>query len=59
MTNDIINASLVERYVNSLYYAFTTMTTCGYGDLHPYTSLERTASMAAMLVSSGIFGYIV
>lgn len=37
----------------------TTMTTCGYGDIHPYTSNERLASMMAMIISSVVFGFII
>lgn len=35
------------------------MTTCGYGDFHPNSTSERMASMCAMLISSGLFGYII
>jgi hypothetical protein len=35
------------------------MTTCGYGDIHPYSTNERMASMVAMIISSGLFGYII
>jgi hypothetical protein len=37
----------------------TTMTTCGYGDIHPITTVERLSSMFAMLISSGMFGFII
>ena len=35
------------------------MTTCGYGDFHPRTTNERMASIVAMLISSGVFGYYI
>lgn len=35
------------------------MTTCGYGDFYPTSTNERMISMIAMIVSSGIFGYII
>lgn len=35
------------------------MTTCGYGDIHASSSNERMASMSAMIISSGLFGYII
>lgn len=59
MIDNIYDSSLMERYVNSLYYALSTMTTCGYGDLHPFSTNERLASMVAMIISSGLFGYII
>jgi hypothetical protein len=41
-----------------MYWSFTTMTTCGYGDIHPTTPNERLASMIVMIVSSGVFAFI-
>lgn len=35
------------------------MTTCGYGDIHPVTPNERFICMLAMLISSGMFAYII
>jgi hypothetical protein len=37
-TEDIYDANLFKKYVNSMYLALTTMTTCGYGDFHPSSS---------------------
>ena len=48
-----------EKYTSSLYWALTTMTTCGYGEIHPYSTNERLSSMLAMIVSSGVFGYVI
>lgn len=35
------------------------MTTCGYGDIHPHSAIERLVTMVAMLISSGVFGYVI
>lgn len=49
----------MEKYITALYWSFTTMTTCGYGDIHPYTTNERITTMLVMLVSSGTFAFII
>ncbi|CAK0788465.1 unnamed protein product, partial [Prorocentrum cordatum] len=48
-----------EQYIASLYWAFTTMTTVGYGDIIPKNSYERVYAIMAMLLGAPIFGYIV
>lgn len=35
------------------------MCTVGYGDLYPETSDERLVSMFTMIISSGMFAYII
>jgi hypothetical protein len=35
------------------------MVTVGYGDSHPVTDIERVLNMFTMLISCGVFGYIV
>eukprot|EP00854_Cymbomonas_tetramitiformis_P010814 gene10814-12796_t len=35
------DVDFAERYVTSLYWSLTTITTVGYGDVLPYTKLEK------------------
>lgn len=54
-----VQASLGTRYVASIYWAFTTMTTVGYGDIVVTTTLERCFCVFGMLIGATVFGYIV
>lgn len=54
-----LQASLATRYVASIYWAFTTMTTVGYGDIVVTTTLERCFCVFGMLIGATVFGYIV
>jgi hypothetical protein len=35
------------------------MCTVGYGDFHPVTTNERIIGMVCMIISSGVFAYII
>lgn len=59
MLQSLQDVEMYEQYINSLYWAFTTMCTVGYGDFHPTTTSERAVSMVCMLVSSGMFAFII
>lgn len=48
-----------DQYIASLYWAFTTMTTVGYGDLHPRNDGERVYAIVAMIFGATMFGYII
>lgn len=51
--------NIQRRYLAALYWALTTMTTVGSGDIIPHSDAERAATMAAMILGSGFFGLIV
>ncbi len=48
-----------SKYMSSLYWSFTTMTTVGYGDIAPTTNEERIFSIIIMILGATIFGYVV
>eukprot|EP01050_Picozoa_sp_SAG11_P002217 SAG11_NODE_108_length_16386_cov_20.828329_11_plen_462_part_00 len=49
----------LARYFASVYFAFMTLTTVGYGDVHPLNAAERVYSCIAMLIGGFMFGMIV
>lgn len=48
-----------SKYIASLYWAFTTMTTVGYGDILPTNDLEKWYSIVIMMLGATVFAYIV
>merc|ERR1712166_1472572 len=47
----------VEKYIACLYWALTTMTTIGYGDIIPKTTIERVMTIVCMIVGAFTFAY--
>jgi len=64
VTGWLKNENLLEKnfptqYITAMYWAFTTMSAVGYGDIHPVTRREQTLGMFIILISSGIFAYTI
>ena len=51
------DASRFAKYAACVYWATTTMTTIGYGDIVPVTSVERVVVIVAQLIGSCVFLY--
>lgn len=49
----------MQAYAVSIYWAFTTMSTMGYGDIRPTTDNEKIFVIIAMIIACGTFAYIV
>lgn len=52
-------ASVGRRYLAALYWAMTTLTTVGYGDVLPTSDNERLYAMLAMIIGGSFYGYII
>ena len=50
---------LSDHYITALYWAFTTMTTVGYGDVLPLEDGGRLYATIMMILGATMFSYIV
>jgi CRP-like cAMP-binding protein len=53
------NRPFLEQYLTSIYWAFTTMTTVGYGDITPKNRDEYLFASFMMVIGATVFGYVV
>ncbi|KAI4335781.1 hypothetical protein L6164_014391 [Bauhinia variegata] len=56
---NFLEESLWTRYVTSIYWSITTLTTVGYGDLHPVNSREMIFDIFYMLFNLGLTAYLI
>ncbi|XP_042973333.1 potassium channel AKT1-like [Carya illinoinensis] len=57
--NNFLEQSLWIRYVTTIYWSITTLTTVGYGDLHPVNTREMTFDIFYMLFNLGLTAYLI
>ena len=56
---DFTDSSKTEKYLASLYYFSTTITTVGYGDIYAVTYIERTISIALMIFATCFYAFAI
>ncbi|XLR10638.1 hypothetical protein HN51_047286 [Arachis hypogaea] len=56
---NFLRQSLWTRYVTFIYWSITTLTTVGYGDLHPVNSREMIFDIFYMLFNLGLTAYLI
>ena len=46
------------QYLDAIYWALTTLTTVGYGDVVPHNNMERAYTLVVLLVGAIVFGFL-
>ncbi|XP_065850004.1 potassium channel AKT1 [Euphorbia lathyris] len=57
--DNFLEQSIWIRYVTSIYWSITTLTTVGYGDLHPVNTSEMIFDVFYMLFNLGLTAYLI
>ena len=57
--NDLANHSKGHLYLVSLYWAFTILTTVGFGDIHPVTTIEMLLCIFWLIFGIGFYTFLV
>ncbi|XP_021912106.1 potassium channel AKT1-like [Carica papaya] len=56
---NFLQQSLWIKYVTTMYWSITTLTTVGYGDLHPVNTREMIFDIFYMLFNLGLTAYLI
>jgi len=53
------DSDLITHYINAVYWAVTTLTTVGYGDILPVNNSQKIYSMFVQVMGFGVFGFLI
>jgi len=53
-----VDADKVSEYIKGIYWAFTTLTTVGYGDISAKTNPQMLYACLIQFIGVGVFGYV-
>ena len=53
------SAAVIRAYIASMYWAYCTLTTVGYGDIVANANLERVFAFCTMILGNYFFGFVI
>ena len=59
MENEPISGDVMSAYLTSMYFAYSTLTTVGYGDISAHTDVERSIAIISLITGSVIYAVLV
>lgn len=56
---DLLGESIEYKYTSSVYWAFATLTTVGYGDINALTVQEKIFAIFWMVIGCGFYSFTI
>ncbi|GMH56119.1 hypothetical protein TL16_g02062 [Triparma laevis f. inornata] len=59
MEDKPVSSDVLSAYLTSMYFAYSTLTTVGYGDISAHTDVERSIAIISLISGSVIYAVLV